>query len=286
MSVALPTTPDDDVWPIGDFIARFEAGLASMDGLDWPEARERYDALCRTFAPPDPSGMHVIDERCSGVDVRRFVPAEARLGRVLFVHGGGFTIGSVRSHHGVAASLAARLGREVISVDYRLAPEACYAEMLADCLAVADACEPLALVGDSAGGRLVLDLAVKLPTEVPLGLIYPPVDGIDGSTLGASAPLLSREEVLGIADYCPEALPPDTQAEPPARQMEVVAVAHDPLTRPLEAAVARWRHDGASIGYRCADVMVHGALHAHARLPEMHNAWQAFCQALKGRLGE
>jgi len=32
----------------GDFIARFEAGL---DGLDWPEARRRYDALCHAFAP-------------------------------------------------------------------------------------------------------------------------------------------------------------------------------------------------------------------------------------------
>nr|WP_298249351.1 alpha/beta hydrolase [uncultured Halomonas sp.] len=269
-----------------DFIARFEAGLASMTGQPWPEARERYDALCRTFAPPDPPGMQIIDERCSGVDVRRFLPAGAFSGKVLFVHGGGFTIGSVRSHHGVAASLAACLGREVVSIDYCLAPEACYAEMLADCLAVVDTCEPLALVGDSAGGRLVMDLAVKLPTAPPLGLIYPPVDGIDESTLGASAPLLSRDDVFGIAQLCPEALPSYTKAAPPARQMEILAVTHDPLTRPLAAAVTRWRHAGASIGYRCAAGMVHGALHAHARLPEMRSAWQEFCQALKGRLGE
>ncbi|WP_366130962.1 alpha/beta hydrolase fold domain-containing protein [uncultured Halomonas sp.] len=270
---------------VSDFITRFEAGLTSMTGQPWPEARERYDALCQSFAPPDPPGMHITDARLRGVGVRRFLPAEARSGRVLYVHGGGFTIGSVRSHHGVAASLAERLGREVISVDYRLAPEAGYAEMLADCIAVANACEPLALVGDSAGGRLVLDLASKLPTVLPLGLIYPPVDGIDESSLGASAPLLSREEVFGIAVHCLEALPPDTNAEPPAQQMEVLAVAHDPLTRPLEATVARWRQAGANIGYRCADGMVHGALHAHARLPEMHNAWQGFCQALKDRLG-
>lgn len=284
MSVDLPTMPDDDTWPIGDFIARFEAGLATLQGLGWPAARRGYDALCQSFAPPDPAGMRIVDDRLDGVAMRRFLPEGALPGRILFLHGGGFTLGSVRSHHGVAASLAERLGHEVIAVDYRLAPEASYADMLADCRHVARSVAPLALVGDSAGGVLALDLADKLSTPPLLGLIYPPVDGIDEATLGNSAPLLSRANVLGIAEHCPEALPAVVKAAPPARQLEVLAVANDPLTAPLEAAVARWRQAGASVGYRCAPGMVHGALHAHARLPDMHNAWQEFCQALKGRL--
>lgn len=269
---------------LGDFIARFEAGLASLDGLDWPEARRRYDALCHSFAPPDPPGMRITDGRMNGVAVRRFLPRGAHPGRVLFLHGGGFTIGSVLSHHGVAASLAGHLGREVVGVDYRLAPEAGYAEMLAECLAVAEAVDPLAVVGDSAGGRLALDLAAELSTPPMLGLIYPPVDGIDGATLGPSAPLLSRDEVLGIAEHCPGALPAGVGAGMPAERLEVLAVAQDPLTSPLEAAVGRWRQAGASVGYRCAPGMVHGALHAQAWIPEMRHAWQDFCQALKGRL--
>lgn len=34
----------------GDFIARFEAGLASLRGLNWLEAHQRYDALCHALA--------------------------------------------------------------------------------------------------------------------------------------------------------------------------------------------------------------------------------------------
>lgn len=269
---------------VHDFIARFQSGLAALSGVSVSEARRRYDTQCQAFAPPDPPGMRIVDDRLDGTGVRRFLPARCRPGSVLFIHGGGFTIGSVRSHHGVAASLAERLGREVVSVDYRLAPEAHYADMLADCRTVAEGIEPRALVGDSAGGRLALDLAVELPTAPLLGLIYPPVDGIDTTTLGPDAPLLSRADVLGIAERCPQALPRQQSAKPPARQMEVLSVAHDPLTRPLEAAVTHWRAAGASVGYRCASDMVHGALHAHARLPQMQNAWQAFCQALRTRL--
>ncbi|PAU74377.1 alpha/beta hydrolase fold domain-containing protein [Halomonas salipaludis] len=266
------------------FIQRFAAGLDELEGLAPAAARARYDALCAGLAPHDPAGLRVEDTRLGGVAVRRFLPDGARPGRVLFVHGGGFTIGSIRSHHGVAASLAAHLDREVISVDYRLAPEANYAMMLADCRAVAETIAPLAMVGDSAGGRLVMDLAASCAHAPPLGLIYPPVGGLDASTLGPDAPLLSRDDVLSIGHSCPTALPVAAAAQPPGLTLHVLSVEHDPLTAPLEAAIEHWRDAGASVDYRCAPGMVHGALHAHALLPEMHSAWQAFCQALKGSL--
>ena len=69
------------------------------------------------------------------------------------------------------------------------------------------------------------------------------------------------------------------------RSIGALAVERDPLTRPFEAAIADWRASGAEIDYFCAAGMVHGALHAHARLPAMRDAWAAFCQALKVRLG-
>ncbi|MGM0782754.1 MAG: alpha/beta hydrolase fold domain-containing protein [Pseudomonadota bacterium] len=266
------------------FIARFEAGLATLDGVGWHEARRRYDRLCQHFAPPDPAGLDVSDERIAGVAVRRYWPPRCAPGRVLFVHGGGFTIGSVESHHGIAASLAERLEREVISVDYRLAPEADHAEMLADCHAVASAAAPLAWVGDSAGGRLVMDLAQRFATPPPLGLIYPPVGGLDTTTLGPDAPLLSRDDVLSIRRLCPAALPVVAESKPPAPNLCVLAVEHDPLTAPLEAAIQCWHNAGANVDYRCAPGMVHGALHAHALLPEMQNAWQDFCQALRAQV--
>jgi acetyl esterase len=270
---------------ISDFIERFDAGLTALEGTSFPEARRRYDTLCQQFAPPNPARLSVRDETVANVAVRCFLPQDAAAsGAVLYVHGGGFTIGSVRSHHGIAASLAEQLGHEVISVDYRLAPGATYADMLADCHAVAGAMTPIAMIGDSAGGRLVMDLANRLHAKIPLGLIYPPVEGLCEATLGPDAPLLSRADVLSLPSFYPETRPASLGSTPPSLALEVLAVEHDPLTAPLETAVAFWRKAGADVGYRCAPGMVHGALHAHALLPEMQNAWQDFCQALASRI--
>ncbi|WP_355660680.1 alpha/beta hydrolase fold domain-containing protein [Halomonas salifodinae] len=269
---------------VAAFIRRFADGLSDLEGVPPTVARPRYEALCAGFAPADPSGLRVMDECVGGVAIRRFTPHRALPGRVLFVHGGGWSLGSVRSHHGVAASLAEALNREVIGIDYRLAPEANYAEMLADCRVVAEAIAPQALVGDSAGGRLVLDLAWEPASPAwLLGLIYPPVGTPDTVELGPDAPLLSRDEILALWRTIAPDLPltPET---PPARLIEVLAVEHDPLTRPLEAAVAEWRRRGARVGYRRAPGMVHGALHAQAQLPAMGEAWRDFCRALAGRL--
>lgn len=269
---------------INGFIKRFEAGLAALDGVSWPEARHHYDTVCQQFAPPDPAGLNVRDELVANVAVRLFSPNDAASGAVLYVHGGGFTIGSVRSHHGIAASMAGQLGHEVISVDYRLAPDATYADMLDDCHAVADAIIPIAMVGDSAGGRLVMDLAKNLNAKIPLGLVYPPVEGLYEDTLGPDAPLLSRADVLSLQPFYPDTRPMSPGSTPPSFALEVLAVEHDPLTAPLETAIAHWRNTGTDVGYRCAPGMVHGALHAHALLSEMQNAWQDFCQALASRI--
>ncbi|WP_431024669.1 alpha/beta hydrolase fold domain-containing protein [Halomonas sp. H5] len=269
---------------IAAFIRCFADGLSDLEGVPPALARPRYEALCAGFAPADPPGLRVMDERLAGVAIRRFTPRRCLPGSVLFVHGGGWSLGSVTSHHGVAASLAAQLDREVISVDYRLAPEADYATMLADCRTVAEAIAPQALVGDSAGGRLVLDLAWE-PTSPawPLGLIYPPVGTPDTVALGPDAPLLSRDEILTLWRAIAPTLPPVPET-PPSQRIEVLAVEHDPLTHPLEAAVAEWRRRGARVGYRRAPGMVHGALHAQAHLAPMGEAWRDFCRALAGGL--
>lgn len=269
---------------VAAFIQRFSAGLAAVEEQPLPQARQAYDTLCRAFAPPDPTGMRVEDGMIKGVSVRRFTPLQQASGCVLFIHGGGFTIGSTESHHGPAANLAQQLEREVVSVNYRLAPEVTYPAMLADCQTVLTATQPIALVGDSAGGRLAIDLAHSLPQAPPLGLIYPPVGDLSPACLGADAPLLSRHDVLTIRQHCPEIIATQRDCRPPAQSMEILSVEHDPLTQPIEAAVANWRTAGASVGYRYAPQMVHAALHAQAQLPAMGSAWQDFCHALKQRL--
>ncbi|UYO74013.1 alpha/beta hydrolase [Halomonas qinghailakensis] len=278
---------------INAFIARFDAGLKDIENGSPAVARQRYDHLCQTFAPPNPSGMTITDKTWKSLALRHFIPASAQSGQVLYIHGGGFTLGSIDSHHGVAASLAEQLKRHVISISYCLAPEASYHNMLEECLKVAKAAKPIAVVGDSAGGRIAIDLAPLLHRSLLhrsllhrsllVGLIYPPVGKLNQQTLGADAPLLSRHDVLSLIPYCPW-IDNHVDTFPPEMQIEVLSVEHDPLTAPLEKAIASWRNSGMQVGYRCAKNMVHAALHAHADLPEMQSAWQDFCQALNKRL--
>lgn len=275
---------------VDDFIQRFERGMREVsDAEDMLTARRRYEALCESFAPPDPASLVVEDSVLDGVRVRRLRPSargdNARDDEcILYMHGGGWNMGSVRSHHGIAADLAMRLDREVISIDYRLAPEADYGQALDDCHAVVQLTRPIALVGDSAGARLGLDLARRLGWQQPLGLIYPPVGTPAPETLGPDAPLLSRDDILASWQQIAHSVSQLCEARSPAPQIVALAVEHDPLTRPFAVAIDDWRAAGAEIDYFCAAGMVHGALHAHAWLPAMRDVWRGYCQALKARL--
>lgn len=263
------------------FIERFEKGLEAMEPLPLDHARRRYDRLCASFAPPDPVGMTRIDDQVAGTKVRRFRPARSRSGTVIYLHGGGFTLGSLESHHGIAANLAERLGREVVSVDYPLAPEHRFDTMVVACQRVIDTVRPVGVMGDSAGARLALEVCHSSLS----GLIYPPVNGLNLDTLGPDAPLLSRQNVLALAPLCP-ALSSATPTPRPRGPVEVLSVEHDPLTAPLTQEIARWRRAGGDIGDRVAPGMVHAALHAHDALWNMKHAWQDFCQACRRHLDE
>jgi monoterpene epsilon-lactone hydrolase len=121
------------------------------------EGLARFKALARAERRPVDTG---------GVAAEWLVPASARPGRtLLYLHGGGFCIGSVNSHRGLATSVAHAAHARVLLIDYRLAPEHPFPAGLEDCVAayrwlLAGGIRPeqLAVVGDSAGGALTLSL--------------------------------------------------------------------------------------------------------------------------------
>jgi len=91
---------------------------------------------------------------------------------VFYVHGGGFVSCSAGTHRPITAALARATRRRVFSVEYRLAPEhrfpAAHVDVLAAyewLLATGVSSTEVALAGDSAGGNLVLALAVRLRDE-------------------------------------------------------------------------------------------------------------------------
>ena len=113
-----------------------------------------------------------IPTRDAKVLVRVYRP-ERRSGRgVLYLHGGGFTVGSVESCHHFLLELASRTGDVFVSVNYRLAPDDPFPAGLDDCedafdwvLAHADelGIDParVAIAGDSAGGNLTAALCLR-----------------------------------------------------------------------------------------------------------------------------
>jgi monoterpene epsilon-lactone hydrolase len=118
---------------------------------------------------------------------------------VVYVHGGGYSLGSPESHRPLAARIARRLGAELILPRYRLAPEHPCPAALDDVLAVwRDTDQPWILAGDSAGGGLALAAAMCLrdaggPLPAGLVLLSP---WADLTMSGASIDALAQHEVM------------------------------------------------------------------------------------------
>lgn len=106
---------------------------------------------------------------------------ERRGGVALYLHGGGYTCGSLEYAKGFAATLASECGARVFCAAYRLAPEHRYPAALDDALETyryllgkGYAAHQILLCGESAGGGLIYALCLKLKElglPLPCGLI-------------------------------------------------------------------------------------------------------------------
>lgn len=113
--------------------------------------------------------------RCEWFRPRTKLPSDAQT--LLYLHGGGYCIGSTNTHAGLLARLTLAHGGQTLGVNYRLAPEHKHPAALEDALAVyrglllsGHPVDKLFVGGDSAGGGLTLALLQKLRT---LGLPQP-----------------------------------------------------------------------------------------------------------------
>tara|TARA_R110001592_G_scaffold363372_2_gene686312 strand:- start:196709 stop:197614 length:906 start_codon:yes stop_codon:yes gene_type:complete len=143
-------------------------------------------------------GTSVVEAWAGDVPVAWISPPSAKPGQLLyFLHGGGYTMGSIQSHIPLVSRLAAACGSRALLVDYRLAPEHPYPAALEDSLAAyqwmrasADTHSRIVLAGDSAGAGLAMSLMLSLRNdgEMPLAcfLLSPWVDLADTSGTPAS----------------------------------------------------------------------------------------------------
>jgi epsilon-lactone hydrolase len=118
---------------------------------------------------PVPADLGVAAVNAAGVPALTLTPAE-RPTSVLFLHGGGYSMGSAFGYRHLAGALAIAADSGVLVPEYRLAPEYPYPAGLDDAvrayrflLDTADA--PIVVVGDSAGGGLVVSLLLRVQQE-------------------------------------------------------------------------------------------------------------------------
>jgi len=271
------------------------------DAVDASVAQQRlwYDALCAQFDRPLPAGMTTEDTLIGGVRTRRYRPARLRTAtNLLYLHGGGYVVGSLDSHHAICAELAEFAGAELVSVDYRLAPEHVWPAQSDDAFTVLKLMlgegSRIVLVGDSAGGNLAAGLTIRARDEGLSGidgqaLIYPALGGdlLSGSYEEmAEAPGLSTADVgyyraiLKAPEDEPVAHPllaRSVAGLPPA----YVTVAHfDPLRDDGRAYAGRLAAAGIEVWFREEPQMVHAWLRARHMSEGAREGFRALCLAV------
>jgi acetyl esterase len=211
------------------FIARYleVSGLSTATSVT--QQRIDYEAMVRQFSYPHPRGVQTRDSTVNGrhgeIPLRHYrYKAGNERAVILFLHGGGFILGSLDSHDDICAELCAGTGYDLVSVDYRLSPEHYHPVHLDDVEDAFLACQhdSIIAVGASAGATLAAALGHRCQSAArkPAGqvLIYPSLGGdqfeLDSYRDNAEAPLLSTADILfyrGIR--CADGNPPLQDAE-------------------------------------------------------------------------
>lgn len=169
------------------------AGHPPLHSLPAVDAKLAYAKGCNVLEVPKASLERVQDLYVPARDgaqlpARLYAPSQAALPVLLYLHGGGFTIGSVDTHDILCRELARLAGIAVLSVDYRLAPEHMFPVAVNDAwdayqwlhqqgAALGVDTGRMAVGGDSAGGTLAAVCALMardagLPLALQM-LFYP-----------------------------------------------------------------------------------------------------------------
>lgn len=133
------------------------------------DARKGFDDFDQMF----PLAQDVVVEKvlADGVTAEWVsAPGASSERAVLFFHGGGFVIGSIRSHRELCARISRASGARVLLIDYRRPPEHPYPAALDDSITAyrwlldqGISASRIVLAGDSAGGGLTISTLISLP---------------------------------------------------------------------------------------------------------------------------
>jgi acetyl esterase len=279
-------------------------------------ARQRFRDLPRKPVHPDLRvEHHAIDGPAGPIPIRVYWPPDAEPipPVVVFVHGGGWSVGDLDTYDNQARTHAVGAGAVVVSVDYRLAPEHPYPAAVEDAWAATQwvaahagefGADPgrLAVAGDSAGGNLaaVVSQLARDAGGPPIlfQLLWYPSTTFDTSlpsfTENANAPILDvagckahTRWYIGDMDLTdiPATLAParakDLTGLPPA----YIAVAgHDPLRDDGARYAELLAAAGVPVELHTAETLAHGYLGYWGVVPAATEATDRGLSALRNAL--
>lgn len=279
-----------------------QAGYPPLEALTPAQARKAYRASVQALDWPeqDVGGVEnlAIDGPGGALALRLYRPfgvgRDERLPGVLYLHGGGWTIGDLDTHDGLCRRLANTARVRVVAVDYRLAPEHPFPAALDDA-----ACalrwvaahagrlhidtRALGVAGDSAGGNLAAVLALmardaaaagdtSFPPLAHQALLYPATDlGANTASYARvvdGVPLTAATMHWFIGHYTPEASARGDWRASPANATSlagvapafVLTVAHDPLCDEGQAYAQRLTESGVRVTTLHCNDQIHGLL--------------------------
>ena len=254
--------------------AILDAGESSPQAATVAEARENYARTAMRWVG-EPEEVASVSDVAHG---RLYVPQDA-VGAVLWIHGGGWIMGTIAAYDVLCRALANRCGAAVLSVDYPLSPEAPFPAALEYCetaLAwLAERYDPVAVGGDSAGGNLAAVVARRArdaggPDLRFQLLVYPATDAACATRsmqeYGGGEYRLSREGMVACwNEYAPGASARSPDASPlRAASLEglppalVILAEYDPLTDEGLDYAERLRAAGVPADVSTYPGMVHG----------------------------
>lgn len=266
-------------------------------------------------AAPLPVGLpelaEVLDEMIEGphgpIPIRRYVPKGEPIGTCTYFHSGGWMIGDLDFADATCRRLAGAIGAELVSVEYRKAPEHPYPQPLDDAHAAlewvaAHRPGPLAVIGESAGGNLAAACAIRTrdrggPALVAQFLVYPVTD--HDFTTASYREVGDRNWMISTTDmrwywdaYCPAGVDRNAAEISPLRIADatglppamVIVGEFDPLRSEALAYANKLAAAGVPVRSRCDPGMLHGYLGATAAVPLAAEAMAEAAGWLRERL--
>jgi len=281
------------------------------------EARRTYGAAAEILDLPRATLARVEDLQIASSDgamltARLYANSRERLPVMLYLHGGGFTIGSLETHDSLCRQLALRSGAAVLALDYRLAPEYRFPTAVDDAWAVMhwlaehgasiglDSAR-LAVGGDSAGGTLAAACAIRardIGLALRLQVLITP-----GTTAHADTPshrefahgyLLEAEDIAWFFDqYIDHSQRSDWRFAPlEAEALDdlapacVVLAECDPLVDEGLAYADRLRAAGVPVELELCRGVTHDFIKLGRLLPEAETAQAAIGAALRAAFAQ